>query len=63
MSAGRLIVTGAETDACIRSTPHGAFARGYDVTLAGGHRRGELLTLGGLVGDRRRRARGRLTRP
>jgi nicotinamidase-related amidase len=38
MSAGRLIVTGAETDACIRSTPHGAFARGYDVTLVGGHR-------------------------
>lgn len=32
---GRLIVTGAETDACIRSTIHGAFARGYDVTLVG----------------------------
>ncbi|MFX0577154.1 isochorismatase family protein [Nocardia nepalensis] len=30
---GRLVVTGAETDACIRSTIHGAFARGYDVTL------------------------------
>ena len=30
---GRLAVTGAETDACIRSTIHGAFARGYDVTL------------------------------
>jgi nicotinamidase-related amidase len=30
---GRLIVTGAQTDACIRSTIHGAFARGYDVTL------------------------------
>jgi nicotinamidase-related amidase len=32
---GRLIVTGAETDACIRSTLHGAFTRGYDVTLVG----------------------------
>ncbi len=32
---GRLIVTGAETDACIRSTVHGAFTRGYDVTLVG----------------------------
>jgi len=32
---GRLVVTGAETDACIRSTIHGAFARGYDVTLVG----------------------------
>ncbi len=30
---GRLVVRGAETDACIRSTIHGAFARGYDVTL------------------------------
>lgn len=30
---GRLIVTGAQTDACIRSTIHGAFTRGYDVTL------------------------------
>jgi nicotinamidase-related amidase len=30
---GRLIVTGAQTDACVRSTIHGALARGYDVTL------------------------------
>jgi nicotinamidase-related amidase len=30
---GRLVVAGAQTDACIRSTIHGAFARGYDVTL------------------------------
>ena len=27
---GRLVVTGAQTDACIRSTLHGAFTRGYD---------------------------------
>ncbi|GAB3119294.1 isochorismatase family protein [Glaciibacter psychrotolerans] len=32
---GRLIVTGAETDACIRSTIHGAFTRGFDVILVG----------------------------
>lgn len=32
---GRLIVTGAQTDACIRSTLHGAFVRGYDTTLVG----------------------------
>lgn len=34
-SVGRLIVTGCETDACVRSTLHGAFTRGYDVTLVG----------------------------
>src|SRR5216683_7929462 len=33
LRVGRLIVVGAETDACIRSTLHGAFARGYDATL------------------------------
>jgi nicotinamidase-related amidase len=33
LGVGRLVVAGAETDACIRSTIHGAFARGYDVTL------------------------------
>ena len=32
---GHLIVAGAQTDACIRSTIHGAFTRGYDVTLVG----------------------------
>ncbi len=32
---GQLIVTGAQTDACVRSTIHGAFTRGYDVTLVG----------------------------
>ena len=30
---GRLVVTGAQTDACIRATIHGALVRGYDVTL------------------------------
>ena len=32
---GRLIVTGAQTDACIRATLHGAFVRGYDTILVG----------------------------
>ena len=32
-SIGHLVVTGAQTDACIRSTLHGGLARGYDVTL------------------------------
>jgi nicotinamidase-related amidase len=30
---GRLVVTGAQTDACIRATIHGAFTRGYDTLL------------------------------
>ncbi len=33
LGIGRLVVAGAETDACIRSTLHGALVRGYDVTL------------------------------
>jgi len=33
LGVGRLIVTGAQTDACIRSTIHGAFTRGYDTVL------------------------------
>jgi nicotinamidase-related amidase len=32
---GRVVVAGAQTDECIRSTIHGAFVRGYDVTLVG----------------------------
>jgi nicotinamidase-related amidase len=35
LGVGRLVVTGAETDACIRSTLHGAITRGYDATLVG----------------------------
>jgi len=41
---GRLIVMGAQTDACIRSTIHGAFTRGYDVTLVGDAHTTEDLT-------------------
>lgn len=32
---GKLVVTGAQTDMCVRSTLHGALARGYDATLVG----------------------------
>lgn len=35
LGVGRLFVTGAQTDACIRSTLHGAIVRGYDATLVG----------------------------
>jgi nicotinamidase-related amidase len=35
LGVGRLVIVGAETDACIRSTLHGAFVRGYDATLVG----------------------------
>jgi nicotinamidase-related amidase len=41
---GRLVVTGAQTDVCIRSTIHGAFTRGYDVTLVGDAHTTEDLT-------------------
>jgi nicotinamidase-related amidase len=33
LGVGRLVVAGAATDASVRSTLHGAFVRGYDVTL------------------------------
>jgi nicotinamidase-related amidase len=44
---GHLVVTGAQTDACIRSTIHGAFTRGYDVTLVGDAHTTEDLTAHG----------------
>jgi nicotinamidase-related amidase len=33
LRVGRLVIAGAQTDACIRSTLHGAFVRGYDAIL------------------------------
>jgi len=41
---GRLVVAGAQSDACVRSTIHGAFVRGYDVTLVGDAHTTEDLT-------------------
>jgi nicotinamidase-related amidase len=33
LRVGRLVVAGAQTDACVRSTLHGALVRGYDAAL------------------------------
>lgn len=47
---GRLVVTGAETDECIRCTLHGALARGYDATLVeDAHTTGDLREWGGPI--------------
>jgi nicotinamidase-related amidase len=35
LGIGRLVVAGAQTDACIRATLHGALVRGYDAILVG----------------------------
>ncbi len=46
-SIGRLIVAGAQTDECIRSTLHGAITRGYDATLvADAHTTEDLSSYG-----------------
>lgn len=44
LGAGRLFVSGAQTDACIRSTLHGALVRGYDTFLVGDAHTTEDLT-------------------
>ncbi|WP_410594900.1 cysteine hydrolase family protein [Amycolatopsis sp. lyj-23] len=41
---GSLVVAGAQTDQCIRSTLHGALARGYDATLVSDAHTTEDLT-------------------
>lgn len=33
LGVGHLVIAGAQTDACVRSTLHGAITRGYDATL------------------------------
>lgn len=47
LGVGRLLVVGAQTDACARSTLHGTFARGYDATLVGDAHATEDLTAWG----------------
>ena len=47
LGVGRLVVVGAQTDACIRSTLHGAFVRGYDTILVGDAHTTEDLTAWG----------------
>jgi nicotinamidase-related amidase len=48
LKVARLIVVGAQTDACIRSTLHGALVRGYDVTLVRDAHTTEDLTAYGM---------------
>lgn len=47
-AVGRLVVTGAQTDACIRATIHGAFTRGYDTVLVSDAHTTEDLSAYGL---------------
>jgi len=47
LEVGRLVVVGAQTDACIRSTLHGALVRGYDATLVSDAHTTEDLTAWG----------------
>ncbi|WP_410792091.1 isochorismatase family protein [Kribbella sp. C-35] len=50
---GHLIVSGAQTDECIRSTIHGAMVRGYDVTLvADAHTTEDLTEYGAPTPDK-----------
>lgn len=44
LEVGRLVVTGAQTDMCVRSTLHGALVRGYDATLVSDAHTTEDLT-------------------
>jgi nicotinamidase-related amidase len=44
LGVGRLVVVGAQTDECVRSTLHGALVRGYDATLVGDAHTTEDLT-------------------
>ena len=47
LGTARIIVAGAETDSCVRSTVHGGLARGYDVTLVSdAHTTGDLSEWG-----------------
>ena len=53
LGVGRLVVVGAQTDACIRSTLHGAFVRGYDATLVNdAHTTGDQTAWGAPPPDR-----------
>ena len=45
---GRVVVTGAQTDACVRATLHGAFVRGYDTLLVADAHTTEDFTAYGL---------------
>ena len=47
LGVGRLVVVGAQTDACVRSTLHGALVRGYDTMLVSDAHTTEDLTAWG----------------
>jgi nicotinamidase-related amidase len=50
---GTLVISGAQTDECIRSTLHGAIARGYDATLVGdAHTTEDLSSFGAPTPDK-----------
>jgi len=52
LNVGRLIVVGAQTDACIRSTLHGAIVRGYDAILVSdAHTTEDMTSWGSLPPD------------
>ena len=44
LGVGKLVVVGAQTDECVRSTLHGAVVRGYDATLVSDAHTTEDLT-------------------
>jgi nicotinamidase-related amidase len=47
LAVGRLVVVGAQSDACVRATLHGAFVRGYDATLVSdAHTTGDMTAWG-----------------
>ena len=53
LGVGHLVVTGAQTDMCIRSTLHGALVRGYDATLvADAHTTQDLTEYGAPTPDK-----------
>ncbi len=49
LTVGRLVVVGAQTDECVRSTLHGALVRGYDAMLVSDAHTTEDLSPWGLV--------------
>lgn len=50
---GRIVVAGAQTDECIRSTLHGAITRGYDAMLVGdAHTTEDLSSYGAPTPDK-----------
>ena len=53
LRVGSLVITGAQTDACVRSTLHGAVARGYDALLIGdAHTTDDLSEYGAPTADK-----------